>query len=158
MNSKAIAACMTIVGIFMIGCGTSQSDPSTEPSQIAFCDIVKSPNEFLNRSVETKSLIIGYHRFFAYDKRCNRPENVVELVISFDQRRQITNLLGENRSTYDETYFNNNVYAEITMTGRLVKNEADNSNLGLVTPVYSFAVSEILSVESPTVAIAPEYR
>lgn len=123
-------------------------------NEIEFCSLIDSPQKYQSKPIQTKAIVLGYHTFIFYSDKCLEQEKIIALEMSYESRQKIGKAINTNNIDYKTSFLNNNLYAEITVLGKLKENIKENP-LEIYHPKYKFVVKEIKEVNILTEEIYP---
>jgi hypothetical protein len=152
---------------FTLACQKVQENklPITE-NEVDFCSLFNSPEKYESKIIQTKAIVLGYHDFIFYSSQCLNVDKVMSLEINYDMRKVISEA-NSHKGIYKNDLFAHNIYAEITASGELTKNNAENYALPQVVetnakskekvfkPKYRFLVTELKDVKVLSKEIMP---
>lgn len=122
-------------------------------NEVKFCSIVDAPETYKSKVIQTKAIVLGYHTFIFYNSECLEQEKVLALGMTYESRRKILESMNARKINYKASFLNNNIYAEIEVSGELKEN--DEKIIDMFHPKYKFFVNEIKNVNILSEEIFP---
>ena len=116
--------------------------------------MIDYPKKYESKIIQTKAIVLGFHHFIFYNNQCLEQSKVTALEMNYESRRKLTEAIQANKVNYKTNFLNNNLYAEITVSGELRENN-DKEELGEFHPKYKFFVNEINNVHILSEEIFP---
>lgn len=122
--------------------------------EINFCSLVNLPEEYESKIIKTKAYILGFHKFIFYSDQCLEQNKVIALEMNYESRHKLVDAISANKINYKTDFLNNNLYAEITVSGELKEND-DEEEPEVFHPKYKFFANKIEKVNIPSEEIFP---
>ncbi|MDQ3633350.1 MAG: hypothetical protein M3405_02415 [Acidobacteriota bacterium] len=126
-------------------------------SVLDFCVLANAPQNYQSGIIQTKGIVLGYHKFIFYSDKCLEQEKVIALEMDYESRQKIGEARNANKINYKKSFLNNNLYAEITVLGEL-KDNVEKNPLEIYHPKYKFFVKEIKEVNILSEEIYPNEK
>jgi hypothetical protein len=121
---------------------------------VDFCVLANAPQSYQSKIIQTKAIVLGYHTFIFYSNKCLEHEKVIAIEMSYKDRQKIGEAKLNKNKTYQKDFLNNNLYAEITVSGA-IKENLEETELEIYHPKYKFVVKEIKEINILTKEIYP---
>ncbi len=131
--------------LFALACEKVQENKVIiNENEINFCSLVDFPEQYESKIIQTKAIVLGFHTFIFYSGQCLEQDRVTALEMNYEFRTKLFEAIEANKVNYKTSFLNNNLYAEITVSGELKKN--DENEPEVFHPKYKFFVNEIKNV------------
>ena len=144
--------------ILMITISCTTNDSVSQNEETPFCKLIASPNDYFSKTIRIKAIVLGYHRFIAYQQECNSSDSIIEVDLDFNQRGQIIETLRDKPTQYSSSTLKGNLYSEIEMVGVLSRNDIQPKDEKEITLKYRFSVVKILSISVLDKEILPSQQ
>lgn len=156
MKRQFVIGLITLVLSF--ACKTTQENKlPIDKDEVNFCSMLDSPEEYKSRIIQTKAIVLGYHSLILYSGECLVENKIIALDVNYESFKKIGEAITANRKNYPTSYLNNNLYAEITISGELKENDEKQENL-VFKPKYKFFVTDVKSVNVLSEEIFPSEK
>ena len=136
--------------LLYVACERGQENKlSTNKNEVSFCSLVDFPEKYESKTFQTKAIVLGFHSFIFYSGQCLELDKVLALEMSYESRRKLIEAIKSKKVNYSKDFLNNNLYAEITVSGEIRKNDGVEEphvlrpEYKVFRPKYKFFVSEI---------------
>ncbi len=156
MKLQFIIGLITLVLSF--ACETKQENKlSINKNEVSFCSMLDSPEQYKSRITQTKAIVLGYHSLILYSGECLAENKIIALDMDYESFKKMGEAIIANRKNYKTSFLNNNLYAEITISGELKENE-EKQEEQVFKPKYKFFVTEVKSVNALSEEIFPDEK
>jgi hypothetical protein len=153
MNKFFLIISLCICVLFNATCENKKMLSAFEKEE-NFCSLVASPEKFESKFIQTKAIVLGYHAFIFYNGQCLESDKILALEMNYNSRKKLIETINSKKVNYSKSFLNNNLYAEITVSGKMEKYDGEEETL-VFHPKYKFFVSEIKEVNILSEEIFP---